>query len=159
LENLFEPDQSKAIYLRLLRQEAMLSRILDELERIRFKLSDKTGSEVDAIRDRRLRLLRTIYEQKEKANISEIVRLLRVNEKTLRSDLELLAGMGLVVYMKGRRESNIGRRGNRPTLTRKGRRVAEQAFDLDRRRESHLYLPTRTTDPSCKEETRSHGYL
>ncbi len=136
METLIESEQSKAVYLRLLRQEAMLSRILDELEGIRFKLSNEPHSETPMIRNRRLRLLRIILENRETANITEITKRIGRDQKTVRSDLSLLATEGLTLYMKGDKHSNPGRRGNRPRLTRRGRKIAEAAFELDRQENS-----------------------
>ena len=131
METLIESDRPEAIYSRLLRQEAMLSRIMSELERIQLKLSNSQDSEAQAIRDRRLRLLRIILESNEAANISQIAKSAGADEKTVRLDLNLLASDGLILYMTGRRRSNPGRRGNRPRLTKEGRRTAEAAFELD----------------------------
>lgn len=131
METLLESDRPEAIYSRLLRQEVILSRIMSELERIQLKLSSSQDSGAQTIRDRKLRLLRIILESKEAANISQLAKAARADEKTVRSDLNLLANEGLILYMIGRRKSNPGRRGNRPRLTREGRRTAEAAFELD----------------------------
>lgn len=132
METLIQPEQNQAIYLRLLRQEAMLSRILDELERVQLKLSNRSNSEAKTIRNRRLRILRVILENNENANISKITKLVEADGKTVRTDLNTLATEGLVLYMTGSKNSNPGRRGNRPKLTKRGCKTAEAAFNLDR---------------------------
>ncbi len=131
METLLESDRPEAIYSRLLRQEVILSRIMSELERIQLKLSNSQDSEARAIRDRRLRLLRIILESNEAANISQIAKSAGADQKTVRSDLNLLANEGLILYMTGRSRSNPGRRGNCPRLTKGGRETAEAAFELD----------------------------
>lgn len=133
METLIQPEQTQAVYLRLLRQEAMLSRILDELERVQHKLSNPDDSETKTIRNRRLRILRVILENNENANITEIAKLVEADGKTVRADLDILSAEGLILYMTGNKKSNPGRRGNRPKLTRRGWKTAEAAFDLDRR--------------------------
>jgi len=132
LESLVGSEQSKAIYLRLLRQEAMLSRILDDLERIQHRLSSKSDSKAPIIHDRKLRILRLILENNGEANISQIARLSRADEKTVRSDLNQLSHQGLILYMTGKKHCNPGRRGNCPRLTERGKKTAEAAFDIDR---------------------------
>jgi DNA-binding MarR family transcriptional regulator len=133
LETIIQPEQTQAVYLRLLRQEAMLSRILDELERVQHKLSNRADSDIKTIRNRRLRILRVILENNENANITEIARLVEADGKTVRADLDILSAEGLLLYMTGKKKSNPGRRGNRPKLTGRGWKTAEAAFDLDRR--------------------------
>jgi DNA-binding MarR family transcriptional regulator len=132
LETLIQTEQDQAVYLRLLRQEAMLSRILDELERVQLKLSNQSNSETKTIRNRRLRILRVILENNENANISKIAKLVEADGKTIRTDLNTLAAEGLILYMTGNKKSNPGRRGNHPKLTKRGWKTAEEAFDLDR---------------------------
>jgi DNA-binding MarR family transcriptional regulator len=132
LETKIQPEQNQAIYIRLLRQEAMLSRILDELERVQLKLSNQSNSEARTIRNRRLRILRVILENNENANISKITKLVEADGKTVRTDLNTLATEGLILYMTGNKNSNPGRRGNRPKLTKRGWKTAEEAFNLDR---------------------------
>ena len=137
MESLVGSEQSKAIYLRLLRQEAMLSRILDDLERIQLKLSSKSDSKAPMIHDRKLRILRLILENNGNANISQIARLTGADEKTVRSDLNQLSLQGLILYMTGKKHCNPGRRGNCPQLTIKGKRMGEAAFDLDREKSTY----------------------
>ena len=132
METKIQPEQNQAIYIRLLRQEAMLSRILDELERVQLKLSNQPNSEARTIRNRRLRILRVILENNENANISKITKLVEADGKTVRTDLNTLATEGLILYMTGNKNSNPGRRGNRPKLTKRGWKTAEDAFNLDR---------------------------
>ena len=133
METLNRTEQDQAVYLRLLRQEAMLSRILDELERVQLKLSNRTNSEIKTIRNRRLRILRVILENNQNINISRIARLVEADGKTIRTDLNTLATEGLILYMTGNKKSNPGRRGNHPKLTKSGWETAEAAFDLDRK--------------------------
>jgi len=138
LETVFEPEETRAIYQRLLRQETMLYRILDELERVQTQLSSRAHTKTEKIRNRGLRILRTILEHEENANITQITRSVEADVKTVRKELERLAQKGFILYMTGNRRSNPGRRGNHPKLTNRGRKIAEEAFKLDQQKKRIL---------------------
>jgi len=79
------------------------------------------------IKDRKLRLLRAIYDEKENACISELANRVGVDRKTVMKDLTFLCNKGLVSYAIYGKRSNLGRNGNKPRLTNGGRRMAQEA--------------------------------
>ena len=111
----------------LIRHDEMLLRILGYLKQM-----GRNGRLNHHIRDRRLRLLYTMYLFNENLCISKLAKVIDADRKTVRRDLALLTKMGLVSYdPRPNSRYNPGRKGCKPKLTKRGKVIALKAYDLD----------------------------
>ena len=99
--------------------------INDLLEKVNRLLTVREDN-LSCIKDRKLRLLRAIYEGKENACISELAKKVGVDRKTVMKDLISLCNKGLVSYAIYGKRGNPGRNGNKPHLTNGGHLIAQR---------------------------------
>jgi len=105
----------------LRKHDELINELLGKVNRL---LASREG-DLSHIKDRKLRLLRAIYDERENACISELVNKVGVSRKTLMKDLVELCNMGLVSYAIFGKHNNPGKGGNIPRLTVRGRLAAQ----------------------------------
>lgn len=116
----------------LVQQRGILTEILERVRRLENYVNEGRAPHRFDIRDRKLRLLRVLLEFNEDICLSRLAENVGASIKTIQRDLIYLAKLGLASYTPSKsRRCNPGRRGNKPRLTRRGRRVALKAYELD----------------------------
>ena len=106
------------------KHDQVINELLGKVNRL-LALREDTLSQ---IKNRKLRLLRAIYDEKESACISELAKKVGVDRKTVMKDLISLCNKGLVSYAIYGKRNNPGRNGNKPHLTNGGRLTAQEAY-------------------------------
>jgi DNA-binding transcriptional ArsR family regulator len=99
-------------------------RLINELLGKVNRLLALRGDSLSRIKDRKLRLLRAIYDRRERACLTELANAVGVSRKTLMKDLVELGNAGLVSYAIFGKRNNPGRSGNIPRLTARGGLIA-----------------------------------
>jgi len=101
-------------------------RLINELLGKVNRLLALRGDSLSRIKDRKLRLLRAIYDRRERACLTELANAVGVSRKTLMKDLVELGNAGLVSYAIFGKRNNPGRSGNIPHLTARGGLIAQR---------------------------------
>lgn len=107
------------------KHDQVLNELLEKVNR----LVTIRENNLSHIKDRKLRLLRAIYDGKENACISELAKHVGVDRKTVMKDLISLCNKGLVSYAIYGKRSNPGRNGNKPHLTNAGHLIAQRVHE------------------------------
>lgn len=107
------------------KHDQVLNELLEKVNR----LLTIRGDNLSHMKDRKLRLIRAIYEGKENACISELANRVGVDRKTVMKDLISLCNRGLVSYAIYGKHGNPGRNGNKPQLTNGGRLIAQRIHE------------------------------
>jgi len=107
------------------KHDQVINELLEKVNRLLALREDKLSH----IKNRKLRLLRAIYDGKENTCISELAKRVGVDRKTVMKDLIHLCNRGLVSYAIYGKRNNPGRNGNKPRLTNGGHLIAQKAYE------------------------------